>query len=42
MSPEIFWFSKSRMGEAIDNGESYGNLYLDFRKSFDKVLHQRL
>ena len=32
----------SKVYEAMDNGESYGIMYLDFSKVFDKVPHQRL
>ncbi len=30
------------MYEAVDNGDSYDILYMDFSKAFDKVPHQRL
>ena len=26
----------------VDDGESYGDPYIDFSKAFDKVPHQRL
>ncbi len=32
----------SKVYEAVDNGDSYDILYLDFSKAFDKVPHQRL
>ena len=32
----------SKVYEAIDNGESYDIIYLNFSKAFDKVPHSRL
>ena len=42
MPYKLVEFFYSKVYEAIDNGESYEIMYLEFSKTFDEVPHKRL